>query len=96
MSNIAFILCCLYFCFKSFRDFQGWEQAIKPQYRDLPGRKEWQNRKAILEATIGIGSLLFLPFQKYKTVTIVIASVVFVAFILMIINDKKYTMQNKE
>ncbi len=61
----------------------------------MPGRKKWQRNKAILEMMIGLGTILFILFQRVQVAVIVIGFVVFIAFILTIINNKNYTKQSK-
>lgn len=95
MNNIIVILFATYFCYRSFRDFFGEDKAIREEYRGLPGRKKWQKNKAILEIIIGLGTILFMIFQKIKVAVIVIGSVVLLAFILTIINNRNYIRQSK-
>lgn len=95
MNNIIIILFAVYFCYRSFRDFSGEDKMIKKEYRSYPGRKKWQKNKAILEIIIGLGTILFVFFQKIKVAVIAIGSVVFLAFILTIINNRNYIRQSK-
>lgn len=93
MNNLIIILFAMYFCYRSFRDFAGDDEAIRKEYRELPGRRKWQRNKAILEMIIGVGTIMFVLCQREKIATIVIGICVLFAFVLTIINNKKYMRQ---
>ncbi len=95
MDNILVFLFGLYFCYRSFRDFSGSAEHLQEKYQDLPGRKKWQKRRAILEGVIGVGTILFILFQKVKAAVLIIGSIVILAFALTIINNKNYMQQSK-
>ncbi|WP_050622436.1 hypothetical protein [Clostridium phoceensis] len=96
MDNLIIILFSMYFCYRSFRDFAGDDEAIRKEYRELPGRKKWQKNKAILEMIIGVGTIIFVLCQREKIATIVIGIAVLFAFVLSIINNKKYIRQARK
>ena len=95
MDNIITILFAMYFCYRSFQDFSGDNKAIRVEYRELLGRKKWQKKKAVLEMVIGLGTILFMLFYTIKMVVIAVGTIVLLAFILMILNNKKYMRQSK-
>ena len=45
-------------------DFLKMDCAVKETYRDLPGRKKWQRKKAIYEALIGVVAIAVFALER--------------------------------
>lgn len=87
------IAACGLFCVLAVLDFLKPDVGLKEEHRQSPDRAGWQQRRAILEAVIGGGGLLY--FGQTKTTGIILPMVLVICVILWIWNDWNFKKGNR-
>lgn len=84
------LICGVLACIMAIGNFTGTDWGVAKSSRELPERKAWQRRKAVLELVEGIAAIIFFIMRKLPIVNVILGVIIIGCIILDTINDQKF------